>query len=585
MTRLLILFYLMYFVCIQIINVEAGYEFNINDQRTIRYYELNITQRHINPDCSDHGFPTLLINDQLPGPMLTANQGDTMRVLVRNLIDPKEHLDIAIHFHGIRQYGSVGSDGVPFLTQLPIRPGEEFLHEFQVVNQAGTYFYHAHVGLAEETVFGPLIIYESEKARPKAPENSFTEKTKSLSAGPFSYDEERVLLLSEWWHMPTLEFENYIMGPKFNFLPEADSILINGRTVYNPENAKAKYCTGYEVVRVQCKKTYRLRVIGATTFRTLGFAIAKHNLTIIEVDGELIKPYTVSSLEVTPGQRFSVLLHTDQEEDDYGIEVERRWSEDIPRATNGLAILQYIEDSSSRYKKSTENEHDVESRGIIRPRKPIVLEVPEKRPHFDSPETEEPFWHWPNMEPLYGVDPIVYKPASKTILLRTFDRRLPDGSVRWFVNDIAFSEEHIGAPILQQIKSNERPRQLRADMSASGFNSALGTYPIQHYDIVDIVIQTTHNPGQPCRSHPWHTHGHSHYEIAHGKGDYIEERDGLLRNVKTPIFKDVTMVYPIDDPELDHLNNGTRPIGCGWSKVRILAVSNKPLDHFLRVYI
>jgi hypothetical protein len=157
--------------------------------------------------------------------------------------------------------------------------------------------------------------------------------------------------------------------------------------------------------------------------------------------------------------------------------------------------------------------------------------------------------------------------------LRSVEHRFPDGTTRWLVNGVAFSEERRGVPILQQIKSNERPRQLRTAVTTSGYDRNLGTYPIQHFDIVDIVFQTTHIPGEPCRSHPWHTHGHSHWEIAHGKGEYNEERDGLIRNVKNPLLKDITLVYPYVDPELSNVKNSTVPVGCGWAKVRILAVS------------
>ncbi|KAG1059182.1 hypothetical protein G6F42_028406 [Rhizopus arrhizus] len=123
-----------------------------------------------------------------------------------------------------------------------------------------------------------------------------------------------------------MEFEKFLMGPKFNFIPEADSILINGHTLPDSSKAVVAQCGGYELVPVKPNQTYRFRVIGATAFRTLGFAIAHHNLTIIEVDGELTKPYTVSQLEVAPGQRFSVLVHTDQAWDDYSIQVVRRWT-------------------------------------------------------------------------------------------------------------------------------------------------------------------------------------------------------------------------------------------------------------------
>lgn len=51
----------------------------------------------------------------------------------------------SIHWHGINQYGSQYYDGVPYVTQCPILPGTSFRYDFKAT-EAGTYFYHSHVG-------------------------------------------------------------------------------------------------------------------------------------------------------------------------------------------------------------------------------------------------------------------------------------------------------------------------------------------------------------------------------------------------------------------------------------------------------
>ncbi|CEG67804.1 hypothetical protein RMATCC62417_04173 [Rhizopus microsporus] len=546
------------------IDIYSSDPFNTNEG-VLRYYEFNITQEQKNPDCSDHSPPVLMINKQMPGPPIVANQGDRIRVLIRNQIETgsRKSQALAIHFHGIKQYGSNHADGVPFLTQLPIRPGEDYVHEFRVVNQAGTYFYHAHLGLQEETVFGPIIIYESKDAHPEnlTPEEELLMDgiSRKLIAGPYEYDFERTILLSEWWHQTRLGVEDWLMGPKFTNIPEADSILINGRTLFNSSRVSVSQCGGYEILTVQPNKVYRLRVIGATAFRTLLFGIANHNLTIIEVDGELIEPYTVSHLEVTPGQRFSVLLNTDQEPDDYSIEVIRNWSDGVPKLTNGYAVLHY---------RTTRPDQD-QPLGL---KKPTVLALPLRRVDFDYEEIVN--WVWPHLYPLYGVDPVVYRPASRTIKLRTVEMRQHRGQSRFYVNGVAFQEQaNNQRPILYDLFTNRRKAPDAFNRQPNGYDPRLGTYPIGHYEIIDIVIQSTHYPGQPCRSHPWHTHGHSHWEIANGKGEYDEERDGQIRNVPHPIMKDVTLVYPNIDKSLyrERETVPTEAVGCGWSKIRIIA--------------
>ena len=47
------------------------------------------------------------------------------------------------------------------------------------------------------------------------------------------------------------------------------------------------------------------------------FSIDKHPLTIIEADGTLLEPYTVSSLNMSVAQRYSVLLQTTQKPGSY----------------------------------------------------------------------------------------------------------------------------------------------------------------------------------------------------------------------------------------------------------------------------
>ncbi len=67
-----------------------------------------------------------------------------------------------MHWHGVRVPNAM--DGVPFLTQKPIAPGETFTYEFDVPD-AGTYWYHPHHHSAEQVgrgLAGALIVEESE---------------------------------------------------------------------------------------------------------------------------------------------------------------------------------------------------------------------------------------------------------------------------------------------------------------------------------------------------------------------------------------------------------------------------------------
>jgi FtsP/CotA-like multicopper oxidase with cupredoxin domain len=70
-------------------------------------YTLDITNTTVAPD----GRPriALLVNGQLPGPLIEANWGDTVEVTVNNKM---QNNGTTIHFHGIRQLNNSEYDGM-----------------------------------------------------------------------------------------------------------------------------------------------------------------------------------------------------------------------------------------------------------------------------------------------------------------------------------------------------------------------------------------------------------------------------------------------------------------------------------------
>lgn len=63
-------------------------------------------------------------------------------------------------------------------------------------------------------------------------------------------------------------------------------------------------------LKVKPGKTYLLRLINAALNDELFFSIANHTLTIVEVDATYTKPFTTTTLLITPGQTTNVLLRT-----------------------------------------------------------------------------------------------------------------------------------------------------------------------------------------------------------------------------------------------------------------------------------
>jgi iron transport multicopper oxidase len=69
---------------------------------------------------------------------------------IMNLIVPQ-------HWHGFFQKSTNYADGAAWVTQCPITKATSFEYSFQALNQAGTFWYHSHVGGFE--LFSELLIF------------------------------------------------------------------------------------------------------------------------------------------------------------------------------------------------------------------------------------------------------------------------------------------------------------------------------------------------------------------------------------------------------------------------------------------
>ena len=113
------------------------------------------------------------INGGIPGPLIELWEGQEAALRVTNHLNE----DSSIHWHGILLPFEM--DGVPGVVFPGIKPKQSFEARFPV-RQYGTYWYHSHSGLQEQTgVYGPLVIHP-------------------LKPDPFHYDRDYVVLLSDW---------------------------------------------------------------------------------------------------------------------------------------------------------------------------------------------------------------------------------------------------------------------------------------------------------------------------------------------------------------------------------------------------
>jgi len=89
-------------------------------------------------------------NKSWPGPTIRVNQGDKVRAEFTNNL--KE--TTSVHFHGV-EFDDFFQDGVSFVTQKPIIPGETYAYEF-TANNSGSLMYHSHHNATDQVGRGLL---------------------------------------------------------------------------------------------------------------------------------------------------------------------------------------------------------------------------------------------------------------------------------------------------------------------------------------------------------------------------------------------------------------------------------------------
>ncbi len=131
-------------------------------------------------------------NGSCPGPTIQVQQGDRVRVIFENRLPESTSL----HWHGLEI--PIGQDGVPYISQKPVAPGEKYVYEF-TVHQEGTFFYHAHSAMQEMIgQIGFFVAHPERDYRPRV-------------------DQDYGLILQEWAVLPSNTVPN-TAGMEFNWL-------------------------------------------------------------------------------------------------------------------------------------------------------------------------------------------------------------------------------------------------------------------------------------------------------------------------------------------------------------------------------
>ena len=126
-------------------------------------------------------------NGMVPAPQIRVTEGDRVRINLKNELPEST----AIHFHGVEVPND--QDGVTFITQKPVKPGDSYTYEFIVPN-AGSHMYHSHHNSAKQVGLGLL--------------GAFIVEPKDKSSEP-KVDVDYVLILNDGAHGFTLNGKGF----------------------------------------------------------------------------------------------------------------------------------------------------------------------------------------------------------------------------------------------------------------------------------------------------------------------------------------------------------------------------------------
>ena len=212
-------------------------------------------------------------NGHTPGPILRVRQGTPARILVTNALDQ----DTTVHWHGIRLPNAM--DGVPGLTQPPIKPGESFTYEFTPPD-AGTFWYHPHADSLEQLgrgLAGALIVEERE---------------------PVAVDRDLVWMLADWRLNPDGQISR-----RFGNAMDARC-----RAVSAISSRSTARVAGDQPV--QSRRAVRLRLVNAALARIMALRFEGHQPTIVAIDGQPCEPHEPEGgrLLLGPAMRLDVVI-------------------------------------------------------------------------------------------------------------------------------------------------------------------------------------------------------------------------------------------------------------------------------------
>ncbi len=257
----------------------------------------------------------ITVNGHVPVPLLRWREGDDIVLRVTNHL---HYHDTSIHWHGILLPFQM--DGVPGISFPGIKPGETFAYKFRV-QQNGTYWYHSHSGVQEQSGhYGPIII------DPKG-------------SDPVAYDREHVIVLSDWTFSDPHRLLGKLkkMSGAFNFQKqtvgdflrdasqEGIGKAVKGRAMWgamrmDPTDIADVTGAAYTYLvnghapgdnwttLFEPGERVRLRIVNASAMTIFNVRIPGLPLTVVQADGLNVEPLETDEFQIGVAETYDVVV-------------------------------------------------------------------------------------------------------------------------------------------------------------------------------------------------------------------------------------------------------------------------------------
>ncbi|WP_219723148.1 multicopper oxidase domain-containing protein [Akkermansia muciniphila] len=254
--------------------------------------------------------PAMTINGSIPGPTLHFTEGDTAVIRVHNMMDT----ETSFHWHGLLVPND--QDGVPYLTSAPVKPHTTHTYTFPII-QNGTYWYHSHSGLQEQSgLYGAFVIRKRPGAPARRMEDALPEYTLVLSDWTNENPNEvnrKLHTGSDWFSIRKGSVQSYwealragYLGTKLtsewkrmNAMDVSDvfynRFLLNG----TPQASLPRLKGGDHI---------RLRIVNGASSTYFWLRYAGGKIRVVASDGKDVVPVDVDRMIIAVSETYDVIL-------------------------------------------------------------------------------------------------------------------------------------------------------------------------------------------------------------------------------------------------------------------------------------